>query len=114
MPLLFALFAYFMYARKKARTSGAAPATTALRLTLDEQWTKLMGIVGASIDRTAASQRYHSAAEDQLDAAAYALGELMDDLAAIMILPARPSATLYRLQTEGTGKATRRRVVAAA
>lgn len=66
----------------------SAPAPTQ-RLGLDTQWAKLCAFLTASHDRVHETRRYHTAAEDQLDAAAYALGELVNDLATVMTMPAR-------------------------
>lgn len=115
MPYLTSLIARLFSEKPSAAPAPAAmPASPAPRLGAEDQWSKLVGIVSSSIDRAAISQRCHIAAENQLDAAAYALSTLMDDLAAVMTLPARrPGTAVVRLQPAVVVTA-RRKVAAAA
>lgn len=101
----------------RSEMSAAAPAAPQ-RIALDSQWSRLCAFLAASHDRVSETRRYHTAAEDQLDAAAYALGELVDDLAAVMVMPQRQSGpAIYRLPQPATGPRVviaRRRAAAAA
>lgn len=100
-------------------TRAASPDPRLLaRVSLDDQMRRLDGLMSASLERTAQSCRLHTAAEDQLDAASYALRELMKDLSAVMsIPPLRTGAELYRMpmpQPVSGTRLARRRVSAAA
>ncbi len=85
-----------------------------VRLSHEDQLTKLSALISRSLDRARISGRCHAAAEVQLDAAAYALRELMHDLAGVMTLPERRGASLYQLPGAPTRVLARRRVAYAA
>jgi hypothetical protein len=89
-------------------------ATTTARLSAEDQLIRLANIVSNSLDRARISSRCHAAAEVQLDAAAYALRELMQDLAGVMTLPDRRNAALYQLSGASVRVVARRRVAYAA
>lgn len=83
------------------------------RLTLADQWQKLVTFLSGVIDRTAASNRYHQAAENQIDAAVYALNDIMRDLSEVMTLPPRrPATPVLHLQPMAAPR-QRHRLVAA-
>lgn len=86
----------------------------ASRLTPEEQLSKVSSIVSSSLDRARISSRYQAEAEVQLDAAGYALRELMQDLATVMTLPERRGASLYQLPAAPARVLARRRVAVAA
>lgn len=75
-----------------------APAARSRRLTVrvvetpallsqQRQWTIATTLVGASIQHAEAAGRSHDAARQQVEAAQYALRELIGDLAGVMRLP---------------------------
>lgn len=112
MPFLSFLIERFI----RPAQSALAPVrpAPASRLSLDAQMMRLADAVAASHERSTNSGRYHAAAEDQLDAAAYALKELIRDLSAVMTVPtARAGAALYHLPAVSAPAATRRRASAA-
>lgn len=118
MPIIFFVIAIFVGSRRRAaRALAAAPAIIpATPLSTDAQWSRVTGIISTSIDRTAVTQRYHAAAEDQLDAAAYALKDLIRELSDVMTVPAaRSGVALYHLPTTtgAADSAPRRRASAA-
>ena len=96
----------------------ATPATAIrARMPLDQQMARVADVVSTSLERSAVTSRYHTAAENQLDAASYALKELMKDLSAVMSFPAaKPAATLHQLPASPAAPvpAPARRVSAAA
>lgn len=114
MPVLANLLRRMTTRSAETALAPAAPQ----RLALDSQWSKLCAFLSASHDRVNETRRFHSAAEDQLDAAAYALGELVDDLAAVMAMPPRQTGpAIYRLPQPATASRVviaRRRTAAAA
>jgi hypothetical protein len=92
----------------------ARPVVAASPLSLDEQMSRLMDQVSSSRERSSNSGRYHATAEDQLDAAAYALKELIKDLSAVMTVPAvRSGAALYHLPAAPAVPPAQRRASAA-
>ncbi len=83
-----------------ARRAGAgAPLTPRRPLTPAEQWAKLASILNTASVSTATASSCQAAALQQLDLAQYALSKALDELANVMMLPARKgaSATLYAL-----------------
>ena len=97
MPFLSFLIERFARPSQAVAPIGR-PAAPALPLSLDEQMSRLMDQVSTSRERSINTGRYHATAEDQLDAAAYALKELIKDLSAVMTVPAvRSGAALYHL-----------------
>ncbi|MEQ1669701.1 MAG: hypothetical protein ABL893_02470 [Hyphomicrobium sp.] len=69
------------------------------RLSLADQWTKLSGVLNASVANAAAAQSMQQAATRQLDLAQYGLTTLVDELSAVMTVPGRSrrNATLHTL-----------------
>lgn len=116
MPIIFFVIAILTRnQRRKVPVVTAPSVMPATHLSTDAQWTKLAGIVSTSIDRMAVTQRYHAAAEDQLDAAAYALSNLLEELAAVMVLPARhPGMAVVRIKPAPHVITARRTVAVAA
>lgn len=95
MSLLTLLIARFSANRRPA---PSPVSSVQARVPLNDQMSRLEGVISASIERSALSGRYHTAAEDQLDAATYALRELMKDLSAVMPIPSlHTGAALYQL-----------------
>jgi hypothetical protein len=84
------------------------------RLSPDDQLLRLVAIVSGGVRRTEASNRLHAAAEVQLDAASYALRELVQDLSAVMTLPERRGASLLQLPPGNVRVLARRKVAVAA
>lgn len=96
---------------------GANVSAPLPRLTLAGQWDRLVASISGSIDRTAATQRFHVAAEDRIDSAAYTLNEIILELSTIMTVPPRrPATTVVRLnpQATATHASSRTRVAAVA
>ncbi len=92
-------FLSFLIERFSRSSQALAPIVRPVApLSLDEQMSRLMDQVSSSRERSINTGRYHATAEDQLDAAAYALKELIKDLSAVMTVPAvRSGAALYHL-----------------
>ena len=87
-----------MGAKSSRRAIEVKPAPVP-RLTPEAHWTKASHIAAAKVAGTDRSRRLQAAASEQIDAAGYALGRLMDELAAVMPLPAPAyAATLHRLE----------------
>ncbi len=68
----------------------ALPAASVIpdRLSRDAQWDRATGVVTQAIARVEAVHELQSAAEQQLDAATYALQRLFAELSGVMTLPA--------------------------
>lgn len=83
---------------RSVRLPAVAAARPSVRLSLTDQWNRLVALVSEPIERTQAGLRYHSAAENQIDAATYALNEIAKDLAAVMRQPIpRPAMAIRRV-----------------
>lgn len=80
------------------RADAPCPPGTVKRLTFDSQIARLATVITEFVNRAAAGRSYHAAAERQIDAAAYALGSLMDDLSAVMTLAPRRTASVVAMQ----------------
>lgn len=113
MPALTILIARLARPRPEQQAPRVI-ARAATRLSAEEQLSRVSLIARASLDRARTSSRYQAAAEIQLDAASYALRELMRDLATVMTLPERRAASLYQLPPAPARVLARRRVAAAA
>ena len=88
------LFSYFVPESQKA-----APFIEPARLTLAEQWARLVHIIKAAFSRAEEAARCHSAAALQIDLAQYGLITLVDELSAVMEMPGRRRrATVHVLE----------------
>ena len=54
---------------------------------------EVAAVITHFIDRAATCERIHSAAAAQIDAAAYALNSLIEELSELMVLPPRPKVS---------------------
>lgn len=63
-----------------------------LPMTLEEQWGRITGVIRAAIESFGRIEDLHAAAARQIDAADYALSQLLHDLRAAMPLPADVAA----------------------
>lgn len=74
------------------RTGGSAlsrarptpPAPTARRLSADDQWARVSGVINGAVGQTESMRRLQASAEQQLDSATYALQGLIAELSGIM------------------------------
>ncbi len=81
------------------------------RLSPNEQWERLSGVVSAAITSAANVRELQASASQQLDLATYALYNLFDELTSVMSEPLiREAAVVHRLQP----KAVRRSAAALA
>jgi hypothetical protein len=96
MPAALAFFSQFL-AQFPQPPARALPRA-AHRLTLDDQWSRLIDLISRPIERTSAGHNLHVAAGNQIDAAAYALNAILDDLSSVMPLPAHRPANLHHLR----------------
>ncbi|MDO9382340.1 MAG: hypothetical protein Q7T86_05690 [Hyphomicrobiaceae bacterium] len=111
-------FLSFLIGRFTRSSQTLAPAgrfaVHASPLSLDEQMARLTDQISVFRERSFNTSRYHATAEDQLDAASYALKELIRDLSAVMTVPAvRSGAALYHLPAAPAVPAQPRRASAA-
>lgn len=113
MPFLSFLIERFTRPSQTVAPIGP-PVVPASPQSLDEQMSRLLDQFSSSRERSFNTGRYHATAEDQLDAAAYALKELIKDLSAVMTVPAVQSgAALYHLPAAPVVAPARRRASAA-
>jgi hypothetical protein len=75
----------------KVRTSEAVTRREPQRLTLVEQWAAISRIIGHAASGAEEAMRCHKSAAMQVDLAQYALGSLVDELAAVMNVGERRS-----------------------
>mgnify|MGYP000193817187 FL=1 len=94
---------------QKPVTAAAAKSTR--KLSPNEQWERLSGVVSAAIASATNARELQAGAAQQLDLATYALYNLFDELTSVMSEPlVREAAVVHRLQP----KATRRSAAALA
>ncbi len=99
------------YAPQKSLSLPPAAGRSPQKLSPNEQWERLSGVVSAAITSVATARELQAGAAQQLDLATYALYNLFDDLTAVMSEPLiREAAVVHRLQP----KATRRSAAALA
>ncbi len=87
---------------RATRTSADVPAQPHVvrpqaSMGRDEQWSKLISVITGAVQRTTDAGSFHAAAEQQLDLAHYALCNLMDELSAVMAVPARRGPAVVRV-----------------
>lgn len=88
-----------------------AAAKSPQKLSPNEQWERLSGVVSAAIASATNARELQAGAAQQLDLATYALYNLFDELTSVMSEPlVREAAVVHRLQP----KATRRSAAALA
>ncbi len=63
----------------------------------EEQWSRLLSVITGTVQRTTDAGSFHAAAGQQLDLAHYALCNLMDELSAVMAVPARRGPAVVRV-----------------
>lgn len=115
MSALTILIARLARPRAARRALNVRPGQRVIaRLTAEEQLNRLATMISGSVERVRFSGSCHAAAEIQLDAAAYALRELVQDLSTVMTLPERRSASLMQLPPHPVRVVARRRVAFAA
>lgn len=89
---------HFSYSARASATPSApapVPALLPARLSRDAQWDRATDVVAQSIARVAAVHELQRSAEQQLDAATYAIQRLFDELSGVMTLqPGVPAATV--------------------
>lgn len=56
-------------------------------LSIEHQWTSISRVASGRLDAITASRKLQSEASRQIDAAYYALGQIVDELATVMQLP---------------------------
>ena len=93
-----------------------APLKSDSSLPLDDQWSRLTSVISAGLSSAESAQGLQTAAEEQLDAAQYALKSLIGDLSGILVvsretLPA--SAVVHRLPPTVRARAPRKSALAA-
>ena len=99
-----------LFTPKKAIVLPSA-VRTPQKLSPNEQWERLSGVVSAAITSVTTARELQAGAAQQLDLATYALYNLFDDLTSVMSEPLiREAAVVHRLQP----KATRRSAAALA
>lgn len=96
---------------KEAIVLPSATGRSPQKLSPNEQWERLSGVVSAAIASVTTARELQAGAAQQLDLATYALYNLFDDLTSVMSEPLiREAAVVHRLQP----KATRRSAAALA
>lgn len=73
---------------RRAGSTIGAPMVPA-QATTELQWNRVTGLVGAATEKASAVASAQRLATEKLDAAEYALGQLLDDLSAVMVIPTR-------------------------
>ncbi len=69
---------------KMAHASAQSSRKDAQRVSIDDQWSRVTGAVSRAIDGVGDIKRWQVSAEQQLDAAVYAIDGLLDELAEVM------------------------------
>lgn len=96
---------------QKAIVPPPAAGQSPRKLSPNEQWERLSGVVSTAITSAATARELQASAAQQLDLATYALYNLFDELTSVMSEPLiREAAVVHRLQP----KAARRSAAALA
>lgn len=96
---LFRRRAAAMLKRKRSETPTPTVAAAPRRLTAEDQWKRLIGVVQSAILGAQDARQMQLAATQQLDLAQYALRSLSEELAAVMTVPGfRERASVHTLE----------------
>ena len=86
-------------ASKAAATLNVQTLQHAKKLSTNDQWDRLSGVVTSAITSATPARELQTSASQQLDLATYALYNLFDELTAVMSEPLmREAAVVHRLQ----------------
>lgn len=69
------------------------------RMSRETQWARISGALGGGIARADAAREFQLAAGRQVDAAAYAVQSMLEELSAVMKLPSPGAAELIAIPT---------------